>query len=70
MSNEEIICILLNTLTSIFFFLRSLFQKEKVIKSQTLSVRTRYQFYTLRVTHELMFVMFLRNTRVLYAVRA
>jgi hypothetical protein len=55
MSNKEIICILLNTLTSIF--LRSLFHKEKVIKSQALYVRTRCQFYTSRVTHELTFVM-------------
>jgi hypothetical protein len=55
MSREEIICILPNTFTSIF--LRSLFQKEKVIKSRALYVRTRYHFYTTRVTHELTLVM-------------
>ena len=42
---------------SYLYFLCSLFQKEKVIKSQALYVRTRYQFYTSRVTHELTLVM-------------
>lgn len=39
------------------YILCSLFQKEKVIKSQALYIRTRYQFYTSRVTHELALVM-------------
>jgi hypothetical protein len=69
MSKEGTICIQVNTLTSIF--LLSLFQKEKVIKSQALYVRTRYQFCTTRVTHELTNARDVhRNTRVLHALRA
>jgi len=68
MSNEGTICILVNTLTSIF--LRSLFQKEKVIKksdiirTHTISILyfSSYARVNARDVH--------RNTRVLHAVRA